>query len=77
VCLVVAIGFLLWSKPKPLWDDPELERLHRALVDASHEHGRKVKAGELTAENFTADFNENVMPAIRAWEEALEERMTK
>lgn len=72
------LGYEWWkSRGEPVWADSELERLHGELLTASKEHGRKVKSGELTAEDFTADFEINVMPAIRAWEKAIFERMNR
>ncbi len=50
-----------------VWSDKRMGELHAARIAASAEHDRKVKAGELNVDNFTEDFEENVMPAIKAY----------
>lgn len=52
-----------------MWSDKRLGELHEARIAAGEEHSRKVKAGELNEDNFTDDFEKNVMPAIKAYED--------
>ena len=73
----VVLAVLYSQRRRPVWPDPELERLHRAVLEASRVHARKLKTGELTVEDFTEDFNANVMPAVRAWEKAIEQRLIR
>ena len=77
VAAVVLAVLYSQRRRRPVWPDPELERLHGAVFEASRVHAKKLKTGELTVEDFTEDFNANVMPAIRAWEKAIEQRLKR
>ena len=52
-----------------IWSDKRMGELHAARIAASAEHGRKVREGELNVDNFTEDFEKNVLPAIKEYDD--------
>lgn len=51
------------------WSDKRMGELHAARIAASAEHSRKIRAGELNVDNFTEDFEKNVKPAIKEYDD--------